>query len=77
MKAISFKDFKKIWKDSSRDRILKQYYYDYKFLKELKEYRRIIKQMTNDTYIEPNGKEKRFIDKVIGLDKVNGEDNGK
>lgn len=68
MKTMSFESFKKIFKDSDRERILKDFYYNYQLLVELKEYRRIIKKMTNDTYIEPNNKEKRFIDKVIELD---------
>ena len=73
MKTMSFESFKKIFKDSDRERILKDFYYNYQLLVELKEYRRIIKQMTNDTYVEPNNKEKRFLDKVIELDKVNGD----
>lgn len=33
--AVSKEDFLKVWKDSSREDILNQYYYDYKFTREL------------------------------------------
>lgn len=65
MKAMSFENFKKLFKDSSKDDILKDYYYDYKILMELKEYRLIIKIITQDTYDEPNNENKRFIDEII------------
>lgn len=71
MKTISYKDFERVWKNSSKEEILKQYYEDYKFLIELKEYRKIIKTITEDTYTEPNKETKRFIDNII--DKINEE----
>lgn len=33
--AVSKEDFLKVWKDSSREDILNQYYYDYTFTREL------------------------------------------
>lgn len=73
MKAISYENFEKVWKDSSREEILKQYYEDYKLLIELKNYRLIINTITEDTYNEPDNETKRFIDEMI--DKINGEEN--
>lgn len=70
MKAISYEDFKKVWKDSSREEILKQYYEDYTFLIELKNYRIIIRTITDDTYKLPNNKTKRLIDEITN--KING-----
>ena len=65
MKAISYDDFKKIFKDSSREEILRDFYYNYQLLIELKDYRQIIKIITNDTYTEPNRENKRLIDEII------------
>ena len=74
-RVIDLEDFKKLYKDSSKEDILKQYYNDYKFLMELKYYRMIINRITIDTYIEPvRENNKRFIDEIIN--KLNGEDNG-
>ena len=65
MKAISYDDFKKVYKDSDREEILKQFYYDYELLIEFKSYRLIIQSIINYSYTKPNKETKRFIDEII------------
>lgn len=71
MKTMSFEDFKKIFEDSDRESILKDFYYNYQLLVEFKKYRLIIKTITDDTYTELNKENKRFIDEII--DRLNGK----